>query len=169
MGLGDVKVGALIGYGTGDDGTDATENESFVNFLTDTRYQVTNVGYINGTPNTGAGLGALGALTAKNTGLSNLAVYQVNAATSTKCPVTGKDLALKGRVSYMKLNEAPGTYDDSVGTDIELFATWKLTNGMSFGIEATYLVAGDAWQGTNGTEIEMDNPWFTRATWNLSF
>jgi hypothetical protein len=161
VGLGEATVGALVGYGTGDDDPLDDDQEGFVNFLTDTRYQSTMFGYIVAVPGMGG---------QKNTGLSNLQLYQVNAAVKTKCPVTGKDLSLSGRVNYAKLNETESGQEDDLGTEVELFATWKLDAGLSFGFEGAYLFAGDAYNTETGvTNDDPENPWFTRASLSLSF
>jgi hypothetical protein len=161
VGLGEATVGALVGYGTGDDDPLDDDQEGFVNFLTDTRYQSTMFGYIVAVPGMGG---------QKNTGLSNLQLYQVNAAVKTKCPVTGKDLSLSGRVNYAKLNETESGQEDDLGTEVELFATWKLDAGLSFGFEGAYLFAGDAYNTEVGVDgDDPENPWYTRASLSLSF
>ncbi|MBI5143370.1 MAG: hypothetical protein HZA20_14450 [Nitrospirae bacterium] len=153
MDLGGTVVGAELGYGSGDDGTDASENANFTNFLTDTRYFTTITGYRQAVP------GQAG----KNSGLANMTYLQVNANTKTKCPISGKDVAITGRATYMKLNEVAAGAEDALGTEIDAWATWSLAKNTSYTLEAAYLLAGDAW----GTSPE--NAYFVRHGINVSF
>lgn len=170
--LGGAKVGLLYGYGSGDDDasdadvTDDNDNENFTNFLTDTRYQTTIIGYRQKVPGQAT----------KNTGLANLSLYQINASTKTTCPLTGKELALKGRVTYAMLNEeisiagAGSPKEDELGTELEFFATWKLDCGLSYKIEAAYLFSGDAWKtSTTGAGSDPDDQYFLRNGFELQF
>jgi hypothetical protein len=160
-------IGALIGYGSGDNNLTDTDNDAFLPFLSSTRYQSTMVGYILPTPD-GATAGNLGPISgANNTGLSNLLLVQLNGATNVTCPLSGKDLALKARLNWMKLNETAAGEDDGVGTELELFANWKLDKGLSFGLEGAYLLAGDAWK--TATITSPDNAFFVRTSLELSF
>lgn len=138
--IGNGYLGALAGYGSGDDGTDPTTQEQFINFLTDTYYDTIVVGYRLAVP------GQLW----KNTGLANMMLGQINGGVKGKCPVTGKDLDLKGSISYMQLNEdvtIPGSTNEEneIGTEFDLIATWKLTAGLSYKVEFGYLLTGDAY------------------------
>jgi hypothetical protein len=172
MGMGNFTLGALVGYGSGEDyGSANNDVEEYINFLSNVRYQSTLLGYIQAVPQMGG---------QKHTGLANLLLFQVNAATDTKCPISGKDLNLKAVVNYAMLNETPADtptvqVDDQVGTEVELFATWRLDNGLSLGFEGAYLFAGDAYKtdvDALGNPIALgdpDNAWFTRAALNLSF
>ena len=125
MDLGTAKVGLLYGYGSGDDGTDDTSNDNFINFVTDTNYDTLIANYRVSTP---------GSFT-KYSGLSNLSEYQINVATKTTCPMTGKDLSLKASATYLDLNEETaaaangGSYlgtDSDIGTELDAIATWSL-------------------------------------------
>ena len=71
----------------------------------------------------------------KYSGLSNLSEYQINVATKTTCPMTGKDLSLKASATYLDLNEETaaaangGSYlgtDSDIGTELDAIATWSL-------------------------------------------
>ena len=140
-------VGALIGYGSGDDGSDPTTNENFINFLTDTRYHTTIISYRYAVPGQAT----------KNTDLANLMLLQLYGGLKGVCPITKKDLSLLARVSMAELNEevvAGG--DTDLGVEIEAILKWKLTSGLTYGLELAYLIAGDAW----GTDL--DDPYFIR-------
>jgi hypothetical protein len=174
--LGTAKVGLLYGYGSGDDGTDASDNDSFVNFLSSDNYDTIIAGYRAYVPGTSMGLGN-GNLT--NSGLSNLSEYQINVSTKTTCPMTGKDLSLMASATYLQLNEeaqAAGEYanggttgpqylgnDDSVGTELDAIATWSLAPGLTYKVEAAYLFVGDAWNtSTSGDGANPDDLYFLR-------
>ncbi len=172
------KLGALIGYGSGDDNGNDNDADQFVNFLTDTRYQSTMVGYRQAIPTLGAGGANLSAAVGgngRNTGLSNMLLFQLSAATSTTCPLTGKPLALKMRANYMKLNEeaaataAAGNPNDDLGFELELFATWKLGGGLVYGVEAAYLWAGEAWANNATAYNNEEDGFFLRHRLELKF
>lgn len=150
MDLGGTVVGAEFGRGTGDKAS-TTKNENFTAFLTDTRYQTTIVGYRLAVP--GQSL---------NSGVANMTYLQANANTKTKCPLTGKDLAVTGRATWMKLNEKVAG-ETALGTEIDGWATWSLAKNTSYTVEAAYLIAGNAW----GTSKE--NAYFLRHGINVSF
>ncbi len=152
MGLEKGHVGALIGYGSGDDGSDPAEKENYFTLLTDTPYDVYIPGYRLKIPGQEY----------KNSGLANLLLVQVNAGAKMKCPLSGKNATLDARVSYMKLNEEVNGEDD-IGTELLAVMTWKLTNGLSYKIEAAYLIAGDAWGD------DPDDPVFLRNGLELKF
>jgi len=136
-------VGAMIAYGSGDDDSTDNDADEFLDFLGALRYQSTMNGYILPSPATGT----------KNMGISNQQIYQLYASTNTTCPISGKDLSLKGRLNYMLVNEElfPGQEDD-IGFEVELFADWKLAQGLIYGVEAAYLFTGDAWGGSGFDE-----------------
>ncbi|MEW6427463.1 MAG: hypothetical protein AB1568_05445 [Thermodesulfobacteriota bacterium] len=164
MDLNGVALGALVGYGTGHDiNSTSNDTDAFINFLTDTRYQSTMVGYIHAVP--GAFNGG------KNSGLSNLTLVQLSAAGKTTCPMTGKDLSLKARANYLQLSEEVVTNgDDDLGFELEGFADWKLGNGLVYGIEAAYLWAGDGWDMTPGNGIdETEDGYYLRHRLELQF
>ncbi len=172
------KLGALIGYGSGDDNARDNDADQFVNFLTDTRYQSTMVGYRQAIPTLGAGGANLSAAVGgngRNTGLANMMLFQLSAATSTTCPLTGKPVDLKFRANYMKLNEeaaataAAGNPNDDLGFELEAFATWKLGGGLVYGVEAAYLWAGDAWATNAGAWNNEEDGFFLRHRLELKF
>lgn len=171
--LGGGKVGLLFGYGSGDDNTD-NDYEQFVNFLTDTTYDTILGGYISAMPGTGGPLG-----NTKNTGLSNLTLFQLNGSAKTVCPMTGKDLSLNASLSYMQLSEdmINGTnadltnhMADTVGTEVDLVASWALTAGLNYRVEAAYMFVGDAYETvTAGSTSDPDNVMFLRHSLDLKF
>jgi len=158
MDLGGVKVGALVGYGSGDDNPADDDYKEFYNFLSDVYYNTLIVGYRQAVPGQ-----------SYNSGLSNLLLVQLNGAMAAKCPLTGKDLNLKATVSYMKLNEeaVPGG-DKDVGTEIDLLADWQLGNGLVYGVEAGYLVTGDAYDSAPNAG-DAENGYFLRHRLELKF
>jgi len=165
MDMGGWKLGALIGYGSGDDNATDGDYDTFVNFLTDDRYQSTMVGYRQIVPTQGM----------KNTGLANMTLVQLSAATSTTCPLTGKPLDVKVRANYMELNEEESTTvvggnpNDDLGFELELFADWKLGNGLVYGVEAAYLWAGDAWADNGPVYDNEEDGFFLRHRLELTF
>ncbi|MBU0483381.1 MAG: hypothetical protein KKB30_02550 [Proteobacteria bacterium] len=155
MAAGPVGVGVLVAYGTGDDMTDA-DTDTFVNFLTDTRYQSTMVGYVLANPATGA----------KNTGIANMLLLSANVTGKGTCPISGKAVSMKARVNYMTANEVAAGASDDIGIEFEGFVTWKLDNGLSYGLELAYLMAGDAWKVGS---VDPEDAWFLRNTLELAF
>lgn len=169
------KVGLVVGYGSGDDNATDNDADQFVNFLTDTTYDVIIPGYLSAIP------GAQWTNTAgKNSGLSNLTLIQLKGSTKTVCPLTGKDLSILATLSHMKLSEDTKTYadvaktaragEDSVGNEIDLIATWALTPGLNYKVEAAYLFVGDVYQtAATGTGADPDDLMFLRHSLDLKF
>ena len=149
--VGAVTIGAIFGYGSGDDGSDATENENFTNFLTDTVYDSTMVGYYNRT---------LGQAT-NNTGLANMMLVGVY--------VKGKvdKLGYKVALNWMKLNEEVSGQDE-LGVEIHGAATYKIDNGLTAFLNFGYLFAGDAWDASSASP-DPDNAYWIRPGIKLSF
>jgi len=175
--LGAGKVGLVIGYGSGKDLTDSDlsdgianndDQDQFINFLTDTTYDTIMVGYRVATPGQ-----------AMNSGLANLTLIQLKGSSKVTCPMTGKNLDLFGSLSYMQTSEDVnrGTlsngsvaYEDEVGTEVDLVATWSLTPGLNYKIEAAYLFVGDAYDTfTAGADADIDNLMFVRHGLDLKF
>ena len=173
--LGAGKIGLLFGYGSGDDANDTdNDHDEFINFLTDTTYDTIIAEYRQAIP------GAAGPLdNTKNTGLSNLTLFQLNGSTKTTCPLTGKDLSLFASASYMQLSEDTNKYvggalrnngEDSVGTELDLIATWALTPGLNYKVEAAYLFVGDVYEtAANGDGSDPDDLVFIRHGLELKF
>ena len=181
--LGGGKVGLLFGYGSGKDQrdsdlTDAIANnetqDQFINFLGDTTYDTIITGFRSPIP--GAGWSNA---TGRNSGLSNLTIYQLNGSTKVACPLTGKDLSIFGSLSYLQLSEDITRYLDTagnpvwvndVGTEIDLIANWALTPGLSYKVEIGYLIVGDAYEtaGT-GAGKDPDDLKFIRNSLELKF
>jgi hypothetical protein len=172
MDLGAAKVGLLYGYGSGDDNEGDNDNDNFVNFLTDTSTDVIIANYRAHVPGTFT----------KYSGLSNMSLYQVNATTSFTCPITGKNVGLKGAVSYMHLNEDlnttsdgndalttayAGQNEDEVGTEVDLVATWALAPGLSYKVEAAWMATGDVFKTTAADD--PDDLYFLRHNLTLAF
>lgn len=169
--LGAGKIGLVYGYGSGKDTTDADygttheDQDQFINFLTDTTYDTIIAGYRGAVP----GAGGIG--NTKNNGLSNLSLYQLKASTKVVCPLTAKDLSILGTVSYMQLNEdytANTGKEDKVGTEVDLIATWKLTAGLDYKVEAAYLFVGDVYN-TALNNNDPDDQMFLRHSLDLRF
>jgi len=158
-----LKAGVLVGYGTGDDTLD-DDADQFLNFLTDTAYESYFAGYRQAIPTQGPGALNIG----KNTGFSNLLLVQLNGSASVQDPIAGKGLDLKAKVNWMKLNEVAGTADDDLGVEVILLADWQLGNGLVYGVEGSYLFAGDAWDTFPGAG-DAENGFFLRHRLELKF
>lgn len=159
MDLGGAKVGALLGWTSGDDDADDGDDSTFFDLLSDTNYDTLIVGYRHAVPGNA------------DNQYGNLLTVQLNGSMATKCPLTGKDLKLKAAVSYMKLNQTIGNEDDNVGTEADLFATWTLGNGLIYKVEAGYLWSGDAY-ATNmniGNADDSANGYFLRHRMELTW
>ncbi len=177
--LGAGKIGLLFGYGSGDDaeevadaiadnivnGDNDMDHDGFINFLTDTTYDTIIAGYRSPIPGAASWAGAANA-TGRNTGLSNLTLYQLNGSTKVVCPLTGKDLSLFASASYMQLSEDTinGLEDDGdfsevdgVGTEVDLIATWAVTAGLNYKVEAAYMWTGDVYDTENSTASGLDD------------
>ena len=169
--MGNSSVGLLYAVGSGDDNPNDTNNDTFVDFLSDVPYQVYIPGYRAGVPGAfGLGNGDVNG-NDRFTGLSNLTVYQVNAKTETEFI---KPLTLFGSLSYLQTTEDVNTniggtarMEDSLGTEIDMVATWKLTENLAYMVEAGYLFAGDAWK--TAANNDPDNMYFLRHGLSLSF
>ncbi len=167
MDLGTAKVGLLYGYGSGDDGTDATSNDNFLTFVTDTNYDTLIANYRATTPGSFV----------KYSGLSNLSEYQINVATKTICPMTGKQLSIKASATYLQVNEeaaaTAGGYlgtDSDIGTELDAIASWSLAPGLVYKVEAAYMFVGDAWNtATTGNGANPDDLYFLRHRIEYSF
>ena len=175
------NVGLLFGLGSGaeDTGVAGTytndkKADAFINFLGDSAYQVYIPGYRKVTPGSGtsAVLGQTG-----NSGLSNLTLYQLNAKTATKCALTGKPLAIRGALSYMRTTEdvtvtnTAGAAErvNDIGTEIDVVAAWSLTSNLTYQIEAAYLFSGDVYRTAAGTAGEPENAYFLRHGITMKF
>lgn len=172
------NIGLLFGLGSGQDLDDTNANNgagnAFINFLGDSAYQVYIPGYRKVTPGSGtsAVLGQTG-----NSGLSNLTLYQLNAKTATKCGLTGKPLAIKGALSYMKTTEdvnvtatdGSTVRENKIGTEIDVVAAWSLTSNLTYQIEAAYLFSGDVYRTAAGTAGDAENAYFLRHGITMKF
>lgn len=189
--LGAGKIGILLGYGSGDDDTDVNkdladgdnslDHDAYINFLTDTSYDTIIAGYRAAIPgaNSYAGTAGITAANGRNTGLSNLTLIQLKGSTKVVCPLTGKDLSLLATASYMKLTEdmINGTQSDgsanevdNVGTELDLVATWALTAGLNYKVEAAYMWTGDVYEvETLGNSTNPDDLAFIRHSLDLKF
>lgn len=152
MAAGPATVGVILGYGSGDDNATDDDEDQFVNFLADVKYETLIVGYAQAAPGEGI-----------DSRLSNMLLAQVNGGAK-----ISDDVSVSGSITYMKLNEVAAGWDDSVGVEIDAFLTWKLGNGLSYGIEAGYLFAGDAYK-CGVANADTDNALYLRHTLNLNF
>ena len=182
--LGGGKVGLLFGYGSGTkhDETDNDQHE-FINFLTHTSYDTLIGGYRAALPTAINGKYGNAARQIWNggqdSGLSNLTLYQINGSTKTVCPLTGKDLTLFASLSYLQNSEEIVNYINAdgsdhtarnIGTEADLVATWDLTPGLIYKIEAGYLWVGDAYDtAATGSGSSPDNLMFLRHRLELKF
>ena len=176
--LGAGKVGLVFGYGSGDEFGSDPDQDQFINFLTDTTYDTIVAGYRGIIPSSFNG--------GLNSGLSNLTLYQLKGSAKTVCPMTGKDLSLLGTLSYMLLSEDTVTYwtyngnglnpnwtptlEDEVGTEIDVIATWALSAGLNYKVEAGYLFTGDAYKtAASGPGSDPEDEVFLRHSLDLKF
>jgi hypothetical protein len=157
MAAGPATVGAIIGYGSGDGNAGDNDAENFINFLADVKYETLIVGYA---------ISPAGK--ANNDRLANMLLVQVNGAAK-----INDDISVNATLTYMDLNEAPnytGTAiqkESDIGIEIDAFLNWKLGNGLSYGIEAGFLFAGDAWKTSQTADVS--DSYYLRHTLNLSF
>ena len=159
MDAGPAKVGVILGYGSGDSSSADTDQEAFVNFLADVKYETLIVGYALAVPSMGSG----GTSTTMDTRLANMLLLQVNAAVK-----INDDISTSATITYMDLNEVAAGWDSDVGIEVDAFLNWKLGNGLTYGIEAGYLMAGDAYKKGVAT-ADVNDAYYLRHTLNLSF
>jgi len=156
MAAGPANVGVILGYGTGDDTSTANDGEGFVNFLADVKYETLIVGYAAAVPGQTI-----------DSRLSNMLLIQANGAMK-----LNDDISVSATLTYMSLNETDkwsnGVEKESdIGLELDAFMTYKLGNGLSYGIEFGYLMAGDAWQAAYNGDVE--DSYYLRHTLNLNF
>jgi hypothetical protein len=161
-------VGGIVAMGSGDDGSDATKKKSgifkelglnmSVNLsLMMYSYEYTNqVGYRRG--NAGA---------ANQTGYQtdNVWFYQVFAGVK---PM--KELDIKAAISYAYADKKPAAnwVSDKIGTEIDLTATYKIYDNLSYMVGFGYLWVGDYYKGTDDT-VKLANDYLVMHQLLLSF
>jgi hypothetical protein len=69
-----------------------------------------------------------------------------------------EDLSLGLMYSYATVAEAPDTWEDDMGSEIDFNFSYKLTDGLTYSGIVAYLIAGDFWQGGD-TNYTVDNTW----------
>jgi hypothetical protein len=162
--LGSSTVGLLFAQGSGQEQGETEDMDAFINFLGDSPYQVYIPGYRVVTP--GSFHQVIGQGNGANSGLSNLTLYQLKANTAMKCPLTGKDLAIRGALSYMETTEDFNN-EDEIGTEIDLIAAWKLTSNLTYQVELAYLFTGDVYKA-NANE-DPEDAYFFRHGLSMKF
>jgi len=78
-------------------------------------------------------------------------------------------LDLFASVTYAKLNEKPlGWISDNLGTEVDVTASYKLYDNVSYMVGFGFLFTGDAWKGTN-QNAATDNDWLLMHRLTISF
>lgn len=159
--LGPANVGGLIGYSTGDDGSDATK-------------ATTNPGgggtswnpallLMNDDLNTWSG----GGNTSSPTGVTSKKLNMMLAQVFAGFDVTPK-FNMGTSLTWAKVNEKLTFVDDNLGTEIDVTATFKIYDNLSYMVGAGYLFTGDYFKGASSTK-EVGNDYLLLNKLTLSF
>ena len=155
--LGNTKISAEFGYGSGDDDSTDSDYETFVTSLSIVQYNTYVYGYRTADTALGNGAG--------QTGISNLMYFSLGASSK-----LSKDLSVKGAIYYLKAVEDVsingGTADDDLGWEIDAKVTYNLDRNLKYWIEAGYFIVGDAY---NNASDDSDNMYSFRHGIQLSF
>ena len=65
-----------------------------------------------------------------------------------------KKLALNAKFSYMKADQVAAGYDDNYGKELDVKATYKIYDKLSYNVGAAYLWTGDYFKGTKTAKVE---------------
>ncbi|MBI5643874.1 MAG: alginate export family protein [Deltaproteobacteria bacterium] len=123
-----IRVGAEFDYGSGDDGTDATSNDNWTDLFP------TNHAHFGYADVSGAN------------SWSNLMAFSVNATAA-----LNEKTSLYAAYWNFTKNEVASGADDSVGSEIDVTATYKYNNAVTAEIGGSYFIPGD------GLAVDGDN------------
>ncbi len=77
-------------------------------------------------------------------------------------------LELVGTYTYANLNEKGANVDDSLGSEFDITASYKIYDNLTYMVGFGYLWAGDAWKGTSAAN-ETANDWLLMHRLTLTF
>lgn len=137
-----IDIGVEAGLGSGDDGTDPTSFDTFVNSLSS---GVPYITFVRGTR------------TADNNGISNLTYLKASVKASPMDKMT-----VKGALVYMMLTEDIAGEDDA-GIEIDASMSYSLAKNLKYWVEGGYWMVGDAY----GPDV--DNAYALRHGIELTF
>jgi len=161
MNLGPAYVGAQFGYATGDDGTDASKTK----LAPGGGGTSWNPALILMYDDLGSWCG--GGATSNPTGVTSKKLNMMLAQAFGGFKVTPK-FELFGAVTWAKVNEKKTFVDDKLGWEIDLTATYKIYNNLSYMVGAGYLFTGDYFKGAN-QNAEVGNDYLLLNKLTLSF
>jgi len=162
MNLGPAYVGAQFGYATGDDGTDATKVKTAPGGG-GTSWNPALI-LMNDDLNTWGGGGAG---TSNPNGVTSKKLNMMLAQAFGGFKVTPK-FSLDASLTWAKVNEKLTAVDDKLGTEIDLTATYKIYDNLSYMFGAGYLFTGDYFKGAN-QNAEVGNDYLLINKLTLSF
>ena len=159
--LGPAYVGGLFAYATGDDGTDATKITTFP-AGGGTSWNPALI-LMNDDMNTWSGGGA----TTSPAGVTSKKLNMMLAQVFGGFNVTPK-LNLGAALTWAKANEKLTFVDDKLGTEIDVTATFKIYDNLSYMMGAGYLFTGDYFKGASAAN-EIGNDYLLMNKLTLSF
>jgi hypothetical protein len=165
--MGPAYVGGIFMYASGDDPTTSSEKEggynSTLGYGTDTDLWGTITPAIMFNDDYHDYLVTKGNATtvAKNT--DNVWMYQLYGGYA----VT-KKLDLNAKFSFMKADKVAAKYDDNYGTELDVKATYKIYDKLSYNVGAAYLWTGDYFKGTS-TSVNVSNNYLLQHWIDLRF
>lgn len=159
--LGPAYVGGLFAYASGDDGTDAGKVKTSPAGAGSGLNPMLLL--MNDDLNTWSGGGSTASPSGVTTWKQNMMLAQAFGGFK----VTPK-FELWGGVAYAKVNEKRTFVDDKLGWEIDLTATYKIYNNLSYMVGAGYLFTGDYFKGAN-QNAEVGNDYLLLNKLTLSF
>ena len=155
--LGSAYVGGLIAYAKGNDPTDATTNGGMADSGGDWDPMLilfndncpTSLGWVPGSTT--------------GTAMNNGYIYQVFAGT------TIDKLSLRGSFSYATADEVAVGFDGDYGTELDLEASYKIYDNLTYQVGFGYLWAGDYYKGATAAANEIDDTYLLMNKLQVTF
>jgi len=170
--LGPAYVGALVTYASGDDGSDATKvktdilgaGTSYYPALILLNWDHNFYSAYSGTFN------GIGGGPSSPTGITNQKMNSVIYSIYGGFNPTAK-LSLQANVTYAQADKVPFAntlQKKDLGTEADIYATYKIFDSLSYMVAAGYLWTGDFFKG-NSTTAKVDNDYMIKNMLTLSF
>ncbi len=140
--FGAVDVEGGYAYISGDDGTNAAEDSSFVGFGDDWE----KLWILTGSTGSVAGGGALGGIGNFSDGGGHPG-YGASLLYGGGSFAIGDALKLGVMLGYGVADEVPATWKDDLGYEIDFKVNWKIMDNLSYSFVAAYLAGGEYWYG----------------------
>jgi hypothetical protein len=150
---GPVGIHGQLVYASGDDGKDATKNKAFGTLPGQSYYwsEIMGLGIFDAQASNAAPANKVSNVFFGGIGFSYTLL---------------EDLKLVGDLWYARLAESDANGNESLGTEFDLKATYKIMDNLNLDLVAAYLVAGDS---TTGASTDDKDPYELGARFSLSF